>query len=116
MPPGPGPLVGACPRSLRWTATGRRRPARSSGAEEVCMRRRTLIEGVVLLIIVGLLVDHGGQVGSELPQLALFGAVMGAVVALVPHRSAAGRAGAFAAGFGAAYLGFVLRAAVLPAI
>ena len=80
------------------------------------MRRRTLLEGVVLLVLVGLLVDHGGQIGSELPQLALLGALLGAVVALVPHRSAGGRAGAFAAGFLAAFIGYAMRAGFLPAI
>ena len=80
------------------------------------MRRRTLIEGVILLVVVGLLVDHGGQIGSELPQLALLGVLLGAVVALVPHRSPAGRAGAFAVGFLAAFVGYTMRAGFLPAI
>ena len=57
------------------------------------MRRRTLIEGLILAVVVGLLTAFGSGLGSDLPALALFGAAVGAVIALVPHRSPAGRAG-----------------------
>ena len=46
--------------------------------------------------------------------MALLGAALGAVVALVPDRTPLVRLGGFAAGFVAAFIGYVLRAALLP--
>jgi hypothetical protein len=46
--------------------------------------------------------------------VALLGGALGAVVALVPDRGPAARLGGFAAGFVAAWIGYAVRAALLP--
>jgi hypothetical protein len=78
------------------------------------VRRRTLAAGGALALVAGLLADQGSVLGADLPHTALRGAALGAVVGLVPDRSVAGRTGSFLVGFAAAYLGYVLRAGVLP--
>ena len=50
----------------------------------------------------------------ELQGVALLGAALGGTLGLVPDRSPAHRVGGFAVGFVAAWLGYALRAAVLP--
>ena len=50
----------------------------------------------------------------ELEAVALFGVVMGAIAAIVPSASAAGRLVGFLAGFAVAWVGFLARAAMLP--
>jgi hypothetical protein len=56
----------------------------------------------------------GAVLDLDLESVALFGAALGAVVALVPDRTPLVRLGGFAVGFVAAFIGYVLRAAVLP--
>lgn len=76
--------------------------------------RRTALGGAVLAVASFLLVLFGQSLGLDLERVALVGAALGAVVALVPDRSPGWRAGAFLAGFAVAWLGYAVRAAVLP--
>ncbi|QWZ09419.1 hypothetical protein KRR39_06525 [Nocardioides panacis] len=62
----------------------------------------------VLVVIVSSALD------LELESVALLGGALGAVVALVPDRTPLVRLGGFAAGFVAAWIGYVVRAALLP--
>jgi hypothetical protein len=76
--------------------------------------RKTLFAGLLLAVAAVLVVYVSSVFGLELESVALLGAALGAVVALVPDRSPAARLGGFAAGFVAAWIGYALRAAVLP--
>ena len=73
--------------------------------------RRTLVAGLVLAVAV-VLVSSG--LDLELESVALLGGALGAVVALVPDRTPLVRLGGFAGGFVAAWVGYVVRAALLP--
>jgi hypothetical protein len=76
--------------------------------------RRSLLAGLCLAAAAGLLVMVGAALDLDLESVALFGAALGAVVALVPDRTPLVRLGGFAVGFLAALIGYVLRAMVLP--
>jgi hypothetical protein len=76
--------------------------------------RRNLLAGLCLAVAAGLLVLVGAALDLDLESVALLGAAAGAVVALVPDRTPLVRLGGFAAGVLAAFIGYVLRAAVLP--
>jgi hypothetical protein len=76
--------------------------------------RRTLLAGLLLAFAAVLVVVVSSAFDLELESVALLGAALGAVVALVPDRSPALRLAGFAAGFVAAWISYVLRAAVLP--
>jgi len=76
--------------------------------------RKNLWAGVVLALAAGLIVLVSSALDLELESTALLGAALGAVVALVPDRSAAMRLGGFATGFVFAWVGYVIRAALLP--
>lgn len=76
--------------------------------------RRSLLVGVVLAIATGLLVLIGSALDLELESVALLGGALGAVVALVPDRTPLMRLGGFAAGFVVAWIGYAVRAALLP--
>jgi hypothetical protein len=76
--------------------------------------RKTMIVGVLLAAVAGLLVNYGEVLGLELSRFALLGSAVGAALGLVPAGSPAGRAGAWSVGFLAAWVGYGLRAAVLP--
>ena len=78
------------------------------------VRARTCAGGAAVAVAAGLLTHHGAVLGPELATWALLGTAAGAVVALVPDRSAAERAGAFLLGLLAAWGGFALRAGLLP--
>jgi hypothetical protein len=80
------------------------------------VRLRTCAAGGALALAAGLLADQGSVLGADLPHTALLGAALGAVVGLVPDRTVVGRTGGFLIGFGAAWLGYALRAGVLPDI
>lgn len=80
------------------------------------VRTRTLIAGSALAVTAGALADHGAIFGADLPKVALMGAASGAVLGLVPDRSPAARAVAFLSGFAAAWVGYALRAGLLPDI
>ena len=77
------------------------------------MRREILIGGC-LALAAALAILASDWLDLELEAVALFGAVMGAVAAIVPSGSAAGRLVGFLAGFAIAWVGFLLRAAMLP--
>lgn len=77
-------------------------------------RLRTLAAGGALALGAGLLVSQGDVLGPELQHVALLGAALGAVLGLVPDSSVVGRTGAFLVGFGAAWLGYALRAGLFP--
>jgi hypothetical protein len=80
------------------------------------MIRRTILTGVALAVGVALLVDHAAQLGTDMTNVALLGAALGAVAGLVPDGSPFTRiAGAFA-GMVLAQVGYGVRAAVLPDI
>lgn len=80
------------------------------------VRLRTCLVGGALALTAGLLADQGSVLGADLPHTALLGLALGAVLGLVPDRSVAGRTGGFVLGFLAAWMGFALRAGVLPDI
>ncbi|MCU1591285.1 MAG: hypothetical protein JWP11_2541 [Frankiales bacterium] len=80
------------------------------------VRTRTLVTGVALAVAAFVLADQGAVFGADLPKVALLGAAAGAVLGLVPDRSPAARLGGFLTGFAAAWLGYALRAGVLPDI
>ncbi len=76
--------------------------------------RRTLLAGVVLAVAAFVVVLVSSALDLELESVALLGAALGAVVALVPDRSPLIRLAGFAAGFAAAWVGYFVRAALLP--
>lgn len=79
-------------------------------------RMPIMVTGAALAITAGLLADQGSLLGADLPHAALLGASLGAVVGLVPDRSVGGRMAGFLTGFVAAWVGYGLRAGVLPDI
>jgi hypothetical protein len=76
--------------------------------------RRTLMAGGVLAVAAVLVVIVSSALDLELESVALLGGALGAVVALVPDRTPLVRLGGFVAGFVAAWIGYVVRAALLP--
>jgi hypothetical protein len=70
--------------------------------------------GGVLAVAAVLVVIVSSALDLELESVALLGGALGAVVALVPDRTPLVRLGGFAAGFVAAWIGYVVRAALLP--
>lgn len=75
---------------------------------------RHLLAGGVLALGASALVLLSGFLGAEVQGVALLGAALGGALGLVPDRSPGLRAGAFAVGFAAAWLGYLLRAVALP--
>ncbi|WP_258726316.1 hypothetical protein [Cellulomonas sp. NS3] len=75
---------------------------------------RPLLAGSVLAALAAVLVLLSGVLGPETQAVALLGTALGGALGLVPDRPPAQRAGAFAAGLAAAWVGYALRAAVLP--
>jgi hypothetical protein len=80
------------------------------------VRTRTLVTGTALAVTAFALADQGAIFGADLPHVALLGAAAGAVLGLVPDRMAAARLGGFLTGFIAVWIGYALRAGVLPDI
>src|SRR6478735_2941037 len=80
---------------------------------EVVMRRY-IVAGLVLAVLTTLLVVLSDALGLDTEGVALLGGALGGALGLVPDRSPAQRAGAFVIGFLAAWVGYALRAAVLP--
>ena len=76
--------------------------------------RKKLLAGLCLAVAAGLLVVVGAALDLDLESVALLGAALGAVVALVPDRTPLVRLGGFAVGVVAAFLGYLLRALLLP--
>lgn len=76
--------------------------------------RRNLLVGVVLAVAAAVVVLVSAALDLELESVALLGAGLGAVVALVPDRSPLIRLLGFAAGFVVGFLGYAARALLLP--
>ena len=76
--------------------------------------RRSLIAGLVLAVFAALIIGLGQLFGLDLQPVALLGAAIGGVLGLVPHRFPLGKLGGFVLGFVVAWIGYALRAAVLP--
>jgi hypothetical protein len=76
--------------------------------------RRSLISGLVLAVFAALIIGVGQLFGLDLQHVALLGAALGGVLGLVPHTPPLGKLGGFVVGFVLAWVGFALRAAVLP--
>ena len=76
--------------------------------------RKSLLAGLVLALAAMVVVIVGSVLELDLESVALLGAAMGAVVALVPDRTPAARLGGFAIGFVVAWVGYAIRAQFLP--
>jgi hypothetical protein len=76
--------------------------------------RRSLLSGLVLAAFAALIIGLGQLFGLDLQHVALMGAALGGVLGLVPHDFPLGKLGGFLIGFVVAWIGFALRAAVLP--
>ena len=76
--------------------------------------RRTWLVGGLLMVAAIVVVVLSDLLDLELEAVTILGLSVGAVVALVPDRSAAGRLIGFLAGFAAAWVGYLVRAGVLP--
>lgn len=75
---------------------------------------RSLISGLVLAVVSVGVVLLGVALELDLDHVALLGAALGGVLALAPHDVGWGKLAGFGVGFVVAWLGFALRAAVLP--
>ena len=76
--------------------------------------RKELFVGLSLSVAALVVVLISGALDLELESTALLGAAMGAVVGLVPDRTAAVRLAGFVGGFVFAWIGYFVRAALLP--
>ncbi|GAA4355406.1 hypothetical protein [Angustibacter luteus] len=76
--------------------------------------RNNVIGGFVLAVMAALVFGVGHLLGWDLDHVALLGAALGGVIGLVPDRLPWQRIAGFGVGFAAAWIGFALRAAVLP--
>jgi hypothetical protein len=76
--------------------------------------RKTLLAGLALTVAAVLVVLLSATFDLELESVALLGVAMGAVLALVPDRTPAVRLAGFFGGFVAAWVGYLVRAALLP--
>jgi hypothetical protein len=77
--------------------------------------RRTLVTGGLLAVFAALLAQFGGALGLEEIRSALLGAALGAALGLVPGNDRPlPRAVGFLVGFALGWIGYALRAGVLP--
>jgi hypothetical protein len=76
--------------------------------------RKELFVGLSLSVAALVVVLISGALDLELESTALLGAAMGAVVGLVPDRTASVRLAGFVGGFVFAWIGYFVRAALLP--
>src|SRR3954447_13424142 len=75
---------------------------------------RSLVTGLCLAAFAAVVIALSSLLGLDLEHVALLGAALGGVLGLVPHRPGWGKVAGFLAGFLLAWLGFALRAALLP--
>jgi hypothetical protein len=75
--------------------------------------RKSLVVGLLLAVFAALVIGLGQLLGLDLDHVALAGAAIGGVLGLVPSRPV-GKLAGFALGFVVAWIGFALRAALLP--
>lgn len=73
-----------------------------------------IFKGAVLAFFGALTIGFGHLFGLDLDQVALLGVTLGAVIGLVPDRTLGERIVAFAFGFVLAWMGYAIRAAILP--
>lgn len=73
-----------------------------------------VIKGAVLALFGALTIAFGHLFGLDLDQVALLGVTLGGVIGLVPDRSLVERIIGFAVGFALAWIGYALRAGMLP--
>lgn len=73
-----------------------------------------VIKGAVLALFGALTIGFGHALGLDLDQVALLGVTLGGVIGLVPDRSLGQRIIGFAIGFVLAWVGYGLRAGLLP--
>lgn len=76
--------------------------------------KKNVFAGALVAMFGALTVALGHVLGLELDQVALLGVALGAVIGLVPDRSPVQRIAAFLAGFAIAWMGYAVRAALLP--
>lgn len=76
--------------------------------------RKSFLSGLALAIAAVLVVVISSTFDLELESVALLGAALGAVVALVPDRGPGARLLGFTLGFLIAWIGYVARALLLP--
>lgn len=76
--------------------------------------RKSLLAGVVLSVAAAVVVPLSTIFDLELELVALLGVSLGAVIALVPDGRPGLRLAGFAAGIVAAWVGYLVRAALLP--
>lgn len=76
--------------------------------------RKSMLAGLILALTTVLVVLASGVFDLKLESVALLGAALGAVVVLVPDRTPLMGLAGFAGGVVAAWIGYILRAAVLP--
>src|SRR6478735_3271888 len=76
--------------------------------------RTSLLAGGIVVVTAVLAVLLGAPFGLELDSYALIGVAMGAVVALVPDGRPGLRLAGFFAGVLVAWVGYLVRAALLP--
>ena len=76
--------------------------------------RKTILAGLMLALAAALVMWLSAFFDLELDSVVLLGSAVGAVVALVPDRTPLFRFLGFAGGFVAAWIGYFVRAAVLP--
>lgn len=75
---------------------------------------KNVVGGLVLAVMAALVVGLGEFLGLDLQHVALLGAALGGVIGLVPDRAPWERLVGFGVGFVFAWIGFAVRAAVLP--
>src|SRR4051812_15365977 len=78
------------------------------------MRTNTWYAGAVLALVAMFAVKAGSVLDLNLESVAMLGAAMGAVVALVPDRTPLSRLAGFAAGFVIGWAGYIIRAQFMP--
>ncbi|QNN53031.1 hypothetical protein [Nocardioides mesophilus] len=76
--------------------------------------RKTLLPGLMLVLAAVLVMLLSAAMDLELESAALLGAALGGVLALVPDRTPLVRLGGFALGFVVAWVGYLVRAGLLP--
>lgn len=74
----------------------------------------SVVTGALLAVAVVAVIGVSSAMDLEIEPYALAGVLAGGVVALIAERSVFARLGAFAVGFVASWIGFVLRAALMP--
>lgn len=76
--------------------------------------RTTLLTGGVLLVAAVLVISLSNSLSLDVESVALMGAAIGAVLALVPDHSPLFRVCGFLVGFVGAWIGYIIRAGFLP--